>query len=165
MGKTEENLNAAFAGESQANRKYLAFAKKAEHDGFPNIARLFRTAAEAETIHAHGHLEAMGGIGSTAENLQAAVGGETYEFSQMYPPMLSQATVDKHQAKRMFGYALKAEAVHAKLYTMALEAVKKGKDLAETAFFLCPVCGHIELGEPPASCPICGALGEEFIQV
>jgi rubrerythrin len=165
MGKTEENLKAAFAGESQANRKYLAFAKKAEHDGFPNIAQLFRTAAEAETIHAHGHLEALGGIGSTAENLQAAVGGETYEFSQMYPPMLSQATADKHHAKRMFGYALKAEAVHAKLYTMALEAVKNGKDLAETAFFLCPVCGHIELGEPPASCPICGALGEEFVRV
>jgi rubrerythrin len=165
MASTEQNLKDAFAGESQANRKYLAFAKKAEKDGFPNIARLFRTTAEAETLHAHGHLEAMKGVGSTAENLQAAIGGESYEFTQMYPPMLSQAVADKHAARRMFGYAVRAEEVHAKLYTMALEAVKRGKDLAETKFFLCPVCGHIELGSPPASCPICGELGDEFIQV
>jgi rubrerythrin len=141
MASTPENLKEAFAGESQANRKYLAFAKKADQDGFPNIARLFRTTAEAETIHAHGHLEAMGGIGATAANLQAAIGGETYEYTQMYPPMLTQATADKHAAKRMFGYAVRAEAVHAKLYAMALEAVKQGKDLTETKFFLCPVCG------------------------
>lgn len=165
MARTEDNLKEAFAGESQANRKYLAFAKKAERDGLPNIARLFRTAAEAETIHAHGHLEAMGGIGSTAENLQAAMGGETYESTQMYPPMLKQAVADNHKAKRMFGYAVKAEAVHAKLYKMALEAAQQGKDLTETAFYLCPVCGYIELGTPPESCPVCGEPGEEFIQV
>jgi rubrerythrin len=165
MASTEQNLKDAFAGESQANRKYLAFAKKADADGFPNVARLFRTAAEAETIHAHGHLEALGGIKSTAENLQAAVGGETYEFKEMYPPMISQATADKHVAKRMFGYAARAEEVHAKLYQMALAAVKQGKDLAETQFFLCPVCGYIELGQPPASCPVCGELGDEFVQV
>jgi rubrerythrin len=165
MASTEGNLKEAFAGESQANRKYLAFAKKAEKDGFPNIARLFRTTAEAETIHAHGHLEALKGVGSTAENLQAAVGGETFEYTQMYPPMLSQAVADKHAAKRMFGYAVKAEAVHAKLYQMALEAAKQGKDLTETKFFLCPVCGYIELGGAPASCPVCGELGDEFIQV
>jgi len=165
MATTPENLKEAFAGESQANRKYLAFAKKAEEDGFPNIARLFRTTAEAETIHAHGHLAALGGVKATAENLQAAIGGESYEYTQMYPPMLTQATADKHAAKRMFGYAVRAEAVHAKLYTLALEAVKQGKDLAETRFFLCPVCGHIELGQPPASCPICGALEDEFVQV
>ena len=165
MAGTEQNLKDAFAGESQANRKYMAFAKKAEKDGFPNIARLFRTTAEAETLHALGHLEAMKGVGSTAENLQGAIGGQTYEFTQMYPPMLSQAVADKHAAKRMFGYAVRAEEVHAKLYTMALEAVKQGKDLVETKFFLCPVCGHIELGEAPASCPICGELGDEFIQV
>lgn len=165
MANTEQNLKDAFAGESQANRKYLAFAKKAEADGFPNVARLFRTAAEAETIHAHAHLEALNGVGSTAENLQAAVGGETYEYAQMYPPMLAQATAEKHKGKRMFGYALRAEEVHAKLYTMALEAVKQGKDLAEATFYLCPVCGHIELGAPPASCPICGELGDEFVQV
>jgi rubrerythrin len=165
MAKTEENLKQAFAGESQANRKYLAFATKAEQDGFPNIARLFRTAAEAETIHAHAHLDAMGGIGSTAANLQEAIGGETYEYTRMYPPMLSQATADKHRAKRMFGYAIRAEAVHAQLYTMALEAAKQGRDLAETKFYLCPVCGHIELGQPPAACPVCGELGDEFVQV
>ena len=165
MVNTEQNLKDAFAGESQANRKYLAFAKKAQEDGFPNIARLFRTAAEAETIHAHGHLDALGGIKSTAENLQAAIGGETYEYTQMYPPMLSQATADKHAAKRMFGYAVRAEEVHAKLYQMALDAAKQGKDLTETKFYLCPVCGYIELGDPPASCPICGELGDEFIQV
>jgi rubrerythrin len=165
MSSTDQNLKDAFAGESQANRKYLAFAKKAEADGFPNIARLFRTTAEAETIHAHGHLDAMGAIKSTAENLQAAMGGETYEYTQMYPPMLTQATADKHAAKRMFGYAVRAEAVHAKLYQMALDAAKQGKDLTETTFYLCPVCGHIELGQPPASCPICGALEDEFILV
>ncbi len=165
MSSTNENLKEAFAGESQANRKYLAFAKKAEADGFPNIARLFRTAAEAETIHAHGHLEAMGGVGSTADNLKAAIGGETYEYTRMYPPMLKAATEEKHQARRMFSYAVEAEAVHAKLYQKALEAAQQGKDLAETKFYLCPVCGYIELGSPPDKCPICGALGDEFAQV
>ncbi len=165
MSTTESNLKEAFAGESQANRKYLAFAKKAEQEGFLNVARLFRTTAEAETIHAHGHLSAMDGVGSTADNLRAAVAGETYEYTQMYPPMLQQATADGHRARRMFGYAVKAEAVHAKLYQMALEAVAQGKDLAETKFYLCPVCGHIELGAPPASCPICGTKAEKFVQV
>ncbi|HSB82133.1 MAG TPA: rubrerythrin family protein [Candidatus Methylomirabilis sp.] len=165
MAQTQDNLKEAFAGESQANRKYLAFAKKAERDGFPNIAQLFRTAAEAETIHAHGHLEAMGGIKSTAENLQAAVEGETFEYTKMYPPMLKQAAADSHKAKRMFGYALKAEAVHAKLYQMALEAVQQGRDLTEKSFYLCPVCGHIEMGSAPESCPICGEPGDEFLQV
>jgi rubrerythrin len=165
MPSTEENLKEAFAGESQANRKYLAFAHKAEKDGFPNIAKLFRTTAEAETIHAHGHLAALDAIGTTADNLQAAIDGETYEYTEMYPPMLEQAEADGHKAKRMFGYAVGAEAVHAKLYSMALEAAKRGEDLTEMEFYLCPVCGHIELGKPPASCPICGAKGEKFVQV
>ncbi|HSB72045.1 MAG TPA: rubrerythrin family protein [Candidatus Methylomirabilis sp.] len=165
MAHTDDNLKAAFAGESQANRKYLAFAKMAEKDGFPNVAQLFRTAAEAETIHAHGHLAAMGGIRSTAENLQAAVDGETYEYTEMYPPMLKEAAAESHKARRMFGYALKAEAVHAKLYKLALEAVQQGRDLTEKSFFLCPVCGHIEVGNPPESCPICAEPGDEFIQV
>jgi len=163
MAKTEGNLKEAFAGESQANRKYLAFAKKAEQEGFANIARLFRTAAEAETIHALGHLRAMGGVSSTVDNLRAAIEGETYEFTQMYPPMLEQAQVENHKAKQMFEYATKAEAVHAKLYKLALEAASQGKDLSESRFYLCPVCGHIELGSPPASCPICGVKGEKFI--
>ena len=165
MGSTEEDLQAAFAGESQANRKYLAFAMKAEAEGFANVAKLFRTAAEAETIHAHGHLAALGGVGSTAENLESAVAGETYEYTEMYPPMLAQAEESGHAAKRMFGLALKAEEVHASLYTRALEAVKQGKDLAETSFYLCPVCGHIEVGSAPDACPICGALGSKFSQV
>lgn len=162
MASTHDNLKEAFAGESQANRKYLAFAQQAEQDGKPNIAKLFRTAAEAETIHAMGHLRAMGGIGSTEENLQAAVDGETYEYKEMYPPMLETAEQDGHKAKRMFGYAVKAEAVHAELYKKALEAARAGKDLETTQFYLCPVCGHIEEGQAPDSCPICGTKGEKF---
>jgi rubrerythrin len=165
MADTDSNLKDAFAGESQANRKYLAFARKAEQEGFSNVARLFRTAAEAETIHALGHFSAMGGVGSTADNLRAAVAGETYECTEMYPPMLQQAIADDHRGKRMFGYAMKAEAIHAKLYQMALEAVSQGRDLAETHFYLCPVCGHIELGTAPATCPICGTKAEKFVEV
>jgi len=165
MATTESNLKEAFAGESQANRKYLAFAKKAEQDGFVNVARLFRTTAEAETIHALAHLSALDAIGSTADNLRAAVSGEDHEYQEMYPLMLSQATIENHKAKRMFGYAVQAEAVHSKLYQMALEAVAQGKDLAEMNFYLCPVCGHIKLGKPPESCPICNVKGSKYIQI
>ena len=112
-----------------------------------------------------GHLGAMDGIGSTAENLTTAINGETYEYQQMYPPMLQQAEADGHKAKRMFGYALKAEEIHAKIYQMALDAVRNGKDLTETNFYLCPVCGHIEIGTPPESCPICKAKGSAYVQV
>lgn len=162
MPTTLDNLKDAFAGESQANQKYRAFAKKAEQDGFPIIARLFRTTAEAERIHAEGHLKAQEGVGSTADNLQAAINGETYEFTTMYPPMLEQATADDHKAKRMFGYAVEAEAVHAKIYTRALEAVKAGKDLTGVEFYLCPVCGNIELGKPTEPCKICNARADKF---
>ena len=165
MPSTIDNLKTAFAGESQANQKYRAFARKAEQDGFPNIARLFRTTAEAERIHAEGHLKALEGIGSTKENLAEAIGGETYEFTNMYPPMLGQAEAEGHPAKRMFAYAVKAEAVHAVLYQRALEAVEQGKDLTEVKFFLCPVCGHIEFGEAPEKCPICGAGKGRFTEV
>jgi rubrerythrin len=165
MTRTSDNLKAAFAGESQANRKYLAFAKKAEKDGFPQVARLFRAAAEAETIHAHGHLDAMGGVKTTTENLQEAVAGETYEFKEMYPPMLEQAKKDNHRAKTMFGYALQAEEVHAKLYAMALAAVKAGHDLDGAEIYLCPVCGHVEIGKPSAKCPICNLPAEKYVLV
>jgi rubrerythrin len=165
MSTTEDNLKEAFAGESQANRKYSAFAKKAEQEGFLNVARLFRTAAEAETIHALGHFHAMGGVGSTLENLRAAVAGETYEYTEMYPPMLKQAEAENHKAKRMFAFAEKAEAVHARLYQMALDAVAQGKDMTETSFYLCPVCGHIEIGQPTAACPICGTPAARFQKV
>lgn len=165
MSKTVENLKEAFAGESQANQKYRAFAKKAEQDGLPNIARLFRTTAEAERIHAEGHLQALEEIGTTADNLRAAIGGETYEYTEMYPPMLKQAVEDRHKAARMFGYAVKAEDVHAQLYTLALEAAARGEDLTETDFHLCPVCGHIELGAAPERCPICGVPAAKFVQI
>ncbi len=165
MADTISNLKEAFAGESQANRKYLAFARKAEQDGYSNVARLFRAAAEAETVHAHGHLSAMNGIGDTAENLRAAVTGETYEYKEMYPPMLELAEAEGHKAKRMFRHAMKAEAVHASLYQMALQAVERGKDLEDVAFYVCPFCGHIEVGKAPDVCPICGAKGEHFQQM
>lgn len=160
---TSDDLKEAFAGESQANQKYRAFAKKAEQDGFPNVARLFRTTAEAERIHAEGHLRSLDGVASTQDNLKAAIQGETYEFTSMYPPMLAEAQAEGHRAKLMFGFAVKAEAVHAELYQRALEAVAQGKDLAEAGFYLCPVCGYIEFGAPPEICPICGARKEKFV--
>lgn len=162
---TIDDLKEAFAGESQANQKYRAFAKKAEQEGLPNIARLFRTTAEAERIHAEGHLQSLAGVGPTAGNLAAAIEGETFEFTSMYPPMLQRAEAEGHRARLMFGYAMKAEAVHAELYRLALEAVKQGKDLAESRFYVCPVCGHVEFGVPPEHCPICKALGTKFTEV
>ena len=160
-----DDLKEAFAGESQANQKYRAFAAQADKDGFPNIARLFRTTAEAERLHAEGHLKAMDGVGKTSENLRAAIEGETHEFTAMYPPMLSRAVEAAHKAQRMFGYAVQAEEVHARLYELALQAVLQGKDLEETSFYLCPVCGHIEFGEPPESCPICGTRASKYVLV
>jgi rubrerythrin len=165
MPSTTDNLKESFAGESQANQKYRAFAKKAEQDGFPNVARLFRTTAEAERIHAEGHLRALAGIAATRDNLQAAIEGETYEYTTMYPPMLAQAQAEGNRAKLMFGYAVKAEATHAELYQRALAAVTQGKDLAEPKFYLCPVCGHIEFGVPPDTCPVCGTAKARFVEV
>jgi rubrerythrin len=164
MATTHDDLKEAFAGESQANQKYRAFAKKAEQDGFANVARLFRLTAEAERIHAEGHLKALDGVGSTADNLQTAIDGETYEYNTMYPPMVERAGVDGHKAKRMFEYATKAEEVHARIYKLALEAVKQGKDLTGVDFHLCPVCGYIEMGKPENPCPVCGAKPEKFVR-
>lgn len=165
MSTTKDNLKEAFAGESQANQKYRAFAKKAEKDGFANIAKLFRTTAEAERIHAEGHLKALDLIASTADNLQAAIDGETHEFTEMYPPMLALAVTEGHKAKTMFKFAVDAEAVHAKIYAQALMAVKNGVDLEVSEFYLCPVCGYIELGSAPEKCPVCGAKKSIFEQV
>lgn len=162
---TKDNLSEAFAGESQANQKYRAFAKAAEREGFPNIAKLFRTTAEAERIHAEGHLAALDGIGKTAANLQHAISGETHEFQEMYPPMLAEAEKDGHPAARMFRFTVAAEAVHAELYTRALQAAAQGKDLDTSNFYLCPVCGHIEFGEAPEKCPICGCVKSRYVQV
>jgi rubrerythrin len=165
MTTTVDNLATAFAGESQANRKYLAFAQKAEKEGFASIARLFRAAAEAETIHALAHFNNLGGVGATIDNLKAAVAGETYEYTTMYPPMLEQAVAEGHKAKIMFGFALKAEEVHAKLYAAALKAIESGQDLAGAEIYLCPVCGDIEIGKPSAKCPICGAPAEKYRRI
>jgi len=165
MATTKENLKEAFAGESQANQKYLAFSKKAEREGFPNIAKLFKTAAEAERIHAEGHFASLEGIGSTVENLKSAIAGETYEFSEMYPPMYEQAVADDHKAKRMFKYALDAEKVHAELYAAALKAAEQGIDLETSDIYLCPICGHIEFGKPENNCPVCGALPNKYVSL
>ncbi len=162
MPTTQDNLKEAFAGESQANQKYRAFAKQAELEGFSTVAKLFRLTAEAERIHAEGHLKALDDVKSTADNLQAAINGETYEFTTMYPPMVKQAQTEGHKAKRMFGYAVAAEEVHAKLYRLALEAVRQGKDLTEN-FYLCPMCGYIEMGKPNKPCPVCGTKPEKFV--
>lgn len=157
--KTLNNLKEAFAGESQANRKYLAFAAKAEKEGYPNAARMFRAAAEAETIHAHAHLKAMKGIGSTAENLQEGITGETEEFVNMYPPMLEAAeAAGENEAARSFKFAMQAEKVHAELYTRLL-ANLESKD--ELTFHLCTVCGNVEL-TLPEKCSICNAGQKAF---
>ena len=163
MSQTLDDLNAAFAGESEACQKYQAFAKKAARDGYPNIAKLFETTAAAESLHAAGHLQALDKIGDTLANLEAAISGETYEYQEMYPPMLAEAESEQHRARRMFRFALAAEQVHAQLYARALEAVRQGQDLAVSEFFLCPVCGYIELGAPPERCPICGTPGGRFL--
>jgi rubrerythrin len=165
MATTQENLKEAFAGESQANQKYRAFAKKAEKEGFINIAKLFNTAAEAERIHAEGHLGSLDGIGSTVDNLKTAIEGETYEYTEMYPPMHDQSVKDNHKAQRMFKYALDAEKVHADLYKLALAAAEQGKDLDVSEIYLCPICGHIEFGKPEKNCPICGTLASKYVKV
>ena len=165
MPTTQENLAVAFAGESQANRKYLAFAQAAEKEGYAQIARLFRAAADAETIHAHAHLRNMGGVGNTLENLRAAVAGETYEYTEMYPPMVEQAKAENHKAKTMLGWANDAEKVHARLFGEALAALQAGKDLSKMDVYLCPVCGDVEFGEPPEKCPICGAPASRYQKI
>jgi len=155
MEKTLKNLMEAFAGESQANRKYLAFAKKAEEEGYIGIAKLFKAAADAETVHAMNHLKAASGIKSTKENLEAAIGGETYEFESMYPPMLKEAEAEgQAQAKRSFYYANEVEKVHAELFKKALENIDKKLD---AEYYVCQVCGHTVEGEPPDKCPVCGS--------
>ncbi|HEX9289078.1 MAG TPA: rubrerythrin family protein [Anaeromyxobacteraceae bacterium] len=165
MPNTTENLKVAFAGESQANRKYLAFARHAEKEGLPQIAKLFRAAAEAETIHALAHLGNMGGVGSTLENLRAAVAGETYEFSEMYPPMVEQALRENHKARHMLSFANAAEKIHAGLFSQALAALEAGADLSKMDVYLCPVCGDIEFGTPPDTCPVCGAPATKFQKI
>ncbi|MCF8092768.1 MAG: rubrerythrin family protein [Desulfotignum sp.] len=163
---TKENLAAAFAGESQANRKYLAFAKKADEDGLPQLAKLFRATAEAETIHAHAHLRAMGGIKTSVENLKTAIEGEAHEFKEMYPNFLELARKEgDKKAEFSFAYALAVEEIHHGLYEKALAAVTDGKDLADAAVYVCPVCGNPVENEVPATCPVCSVPGKKFIEI
>ena len=163
---TSENLQAAFAGESQANRKYLAFAKKAEADGFAQVAKLFRAAADAETVHAHAHLRVMGGINDTAANLEAAIEGEGHEFKSMYPEFLATAREEGNKpAEISFKNALAVEEIHHGLYSRALEAVKAGKDLDTAEIHVCPVCGNTVVGGVPDKCEICGVPGSKFFEV
>ncbi|HUV87716.1 MAG TPA: rubrerythrin family protein [bacterium] len=165
MANTQENLNAAFAGESEANRKYLAFAEKAEKDGFPEVARLFRAGAEAETVHAMAHLRQLKAVKSTAENLEAAKAGETYEYTEMYPPMVKEAEAEGSPAALTFKYALAAEERHANLYARALEAVKAGRDVETGGVYVCPVCGNVVFGKPTAPCEICNTAAEKFFEI
>ena len=163
---TADNLNDAFAGESQANRKYTAFAKKADQEGFKQVAKLFRAAAEAETIHAHAHLRVMNGIKTTAENLVVARDGEGYEFQTMYPKFLVEAKAENNKAAvKSFEYAMAAEKVHFGLYQQALDMVKAGKDLSNAVIYLCPFCGNVEIGVLPAKCSICGAPKDKFVEI
>lgn len=163
MSNTDQNLWNAFAGESQANRKYLAFSKKADKEGFGQVARLFRAAAAAETIHAHSHLDAVGGVLSTRENLEAAVSGETYEFEEMYPPMIEEAdSAGNKRAKRSFDYANQVEKVHAALYRKALENLGNNEAVE---YHVCQVCGHTVEGEPPDKCPVCQAVKKAFQKI
>ena len=163
---TMDNVKAAFAGESQANRKYLSFSEKAVQDGYPGVARLFRAASDAEAIHAGTLLNVMGAVKSTAENLAASVDGETHEFTEMYPAFISEAENEGQKAAiTPFTYAMKAEEVHAGLYAKAAEAVKAGKDLEATKVLLCPVCGNVVLDEAPERCPICNIPGARFREI
>ena len=164
MTKTEQNLAEPFAGESQANRKYLAFAQKAEAEGYPQAAKLFRASAHGETIHAHAHLRALGGVAHTAENLKTAIGGETHEFESMYPPMIAQAEAEGNKAAaRSFAYANEVEKVHAELYQKALESLEKPS--AVECYYVCSVCGFTCENEPPEVCPVCKAAKKAFFRV
>jgi len=164
--KTEQNLQEAFAGESQANRRYLFFADKAEKEGHPQIARLFRATAEAETVHARNHLEAMDGIRSTRDNLGVAVEGEHHEFTQMYPGFIEQAKSEGNDKARVsFDYANKVEKIHHGLYQKALKALEAGQSLRDEPYFVCQGCGNTVAGEAPEKCPICGAPRKVFKRV
>jgi rubrerythrin len=163
---TMDNLQEAFAGESQANRKYLAFAAKAEKDGFAQVARLFRAAAEAETVHAHAHLRVMGGIRDTAANLEEAVAGEAHEFESMYPAFLAEAQAEGMKpAEFSFKNALAVEEIHHGLYSEALAAVQGGTDLPATTIHVCPVCGNTVEGGVPDKCSVCGIPGARFTEI
>ena len=162
---TVDNLKAAFAGESQANRKYLAFAKKAEAEGHSQIAKLFRAVAEAETVHALAHLRVLGGVRGTEDNLKAAIDGEDYEFRDMYPKFVAEAQAEENNgAVKSFEYAMAVEKIHHELYSRALSSLKSGKSLEIAPIYVCPVCGNTVVGNLPDKCSVCGLPKEKFIE-
>jgi rubrerythrin len=166
MGSTPENLQAAFAGESQANRRYLYFAEQAEKEGHPQIARLFRAVAEAETVHARNHLGVLGGIGPTKDNVETAIKGEHYEFMEMYPGFIEEAKAEGDSgAVAVFDYANKVEKIHHGLYERARSSLEGGQPLEDKAYSVCQVCGYTVAGEISEKCPICGATRDKFKRV
>ncbi|MHC4561589.1 MAG: rubrerythrin family protein [Planctomycetota bacterium] len=163
---TIDNLKQAFAGESQANRKYLAFAKKADADGHPQIAKLFRAAAAAETVHAHAHFRVMGGVGSTADNLKAAIQGEGMEFKEMYPRFITESEAEgNNPATVSFKNAMAVEEIHHTLYGEALKVLEAGGDLPAQPIFVCGVCGNTVNGVAMDKCPVCGAPKGKFMSI
>lgn len=166
MNESLENLKAAFAGESQANRRYLAYAKKAEEEGLPQIAKIFRAAAEAETVHALNHLRVSGQIGMSVSNLEEAIAGETFEFTKMYPKYLEVAKREKNkQAEWSFNVANEVEQIHARLFKDILETLKSGKTIPAVDYFVCKVCGNTVENNAPEICPICGAPSNQFLKI
>jgi rubrerythrin len=164
MSKTIEDLNTAFAGESQASQKYTAFAKKTDEEGYPQIARLFRAAAQAEAIHALNHFRAMGEVKETRLNLQAAISGENYEVTSMYPQFIKDAEDEGEKKARLsFRWAYEVEKIHEALYKKALESMGKSDELLD--YFVCPICGYTHEGAAPEKCPVCGAPGSRFARI
>ncbi len=160
---TEQNLRAAFAGESQAHMKYLIFSERAEREKKTNLARLFKAISFAEQVHATNHLRALGELGDSSKNLQTGIDGETYEVDEMYPAFRTIAELQKEQsAVRSTTYALEAEKIHEEMYTKAKKTVDQGTDIAIGDIYICDVCGYTVDGEAPAVCPICGAKIERF---
>ncbi|MCC7573318.1 MAG: rubrerythrin family protein [Candidatus Methanofastidiosum sp.] len=161
--KTKKNLMEAFAGESQANRKYLAFASTADQEGYPGVAKLFRAAAAAETVHAHAHLRALGEIKTTKDNLMEAISGETHEFVSMYPKMIEEAKAEGEKiAEKSFVFANEVEKIHAGLYKNALDTIDK---FPVKDYYVCSVCGYTIADEAPEKCPVCGAMKKAFNKV
>ena len=166
MADTKANLQEAFSGESQANRKYLFFSEKADEAGSKQVARLFRAAAESETVHARNHLKVIGDIKTDKENLGAAIGGEHYEFTTMYPGFIEQAKKESNQpASRSFDLANKVEQIHHKLFQATLKNLETGKAIKDAPYYVCQVCGNTVEGEAPERCPVCGAPRSKFKKI
>jgi rubrerythrin len=163
MGKTATNLEQAFAGESQASMRYLVCAEKADKEGYPGVAKLFRAAAKAELFHALSHLRALGAVQGTLDNLRTAIEGETHEFKEMYPAMIQEAVAEKEiEARHSMEYAMSVEMLHSKFFKAALDDPQAN---ADTVYYVCPVCGYTEKNKPPQKCPYCGVDAKDFVEV